>query len=52
VTEERDRLLFVCAKEHKAGEKVLKLFFFTVLESGAPLSSRGLEGALYKFLNE
>src|SRR6218665_496006 len=31
---------------------VLKLFFLTVLESGASLSSRGLEAALYKFLNE
>ena len=31
---------------------VLKLFFLTVLELGAPLSSRGLEEALYKFFNK
>jgi len=31
---------------------VLKLFFLTLLESVAPLSSSGLEEALYKFLNE
>src|SRR6218665_2083537 len=31
---------------------ILKLFFLTVLESRAPLSSRGLEAALQKFLNE
>jgi len=31
---------------------VLKLFFLTVLESGAPLSSSELEEVLYKFLNE
>src|SRR6218665_8894 len=31
---------------------VLKPFFLPVMESGAPLSSRELEEALYKFLNE
>src|SRR6218665_1290812 len=31
---------------------VLKLFFLTVLESGVPLSSSGLEEALMKFLVE
>jgi len=31
---------------------ILKLFFLTVLESGAPLSSSELEEALWKFLNE